>query len=181
MTINKTTLEKTVLKKTTLNKTTVTKKIALMSASFALGALLLSGCSAASTDGAAPEATMSVKDALASIATFKQQSDEYEKKISDCLSTKGVKNVNQATSDELTAARSACTNELGDGPALTAEQTAAEGVLNRELRSCLVNKGHKVPDLTADGNWDNDAMSALSKTDTSLKSDAGSCTEEISQ
>lgn len=164
-----------------LDKTTLTKKIALISTSFALGALLLSGCSAASTDGAAPEATMSVKDAQSAVATFSQQSKEYEKKFSDCLGSKGVKNAGDEPADTVEAARSACASEVGEPPAPTAEQTAANVVLTRKAQACLVDKGHKLPDLKADGNWDNDAMSALSKTDTTLMSDYRSCADEISQ
>lgn len=165
----------------TLDITTLTKKIALISMSFVLGALLLSGCSSASSDAAVPDTTMSVKDAQAAIATFNQQSKEYDKKVSDCLASKGVTDRDDEPSDKVTAAESACAGELGEAPAPTAEQTAANGVLTRAVQSCLVDKGHKVPDVKADGSWDNDAMSKLSKTDTTLMPDAESCFGEISQ
>lgn len=161
--------------------TTLTKKIALLSSSVALATLLLSGCSAGATDGPTAEPTMSLEDSRAVASTYSQQKDEYRTKLSDCLGKKGVKNPDEVSGDTKDAAHSACVDEIGDPPAPTAEQAAALATMSRALRSCLQDKGHKVPDLKADGQWDDSEMDKLSKSDATLNSDAMACFKTLSE
>lgn len=124
---------------------------------------------------------MSLADARAAASTYIQQKDEYKTKLSDCLSKKGVTESDDASADTNDAAHSACVDEIGDPPAPTAEQAAALATMSRALTSCLKDKGHKVPDLKADGQWDDDEMKRLSKTDTTLNSDAMACFKSLSE
>ncbi|AND15410.1 hypothetical protein C5C18_06840 [Rathayibacter tritici] len=159
--------------------TPVTKILTIFS-SFALGALLLAGCSSAPAEGAAAEATPSLKEAAATLGTFENTREEYMRKMSSCLDDHGAQgdSVSQQIKD---AADAACAEEVGAEPQPTAEDSAAMRVYNGELRSCIIAKGHKVPDLQADGQWDNEAMSKLLKTDATLNQDSGTCFDEMSQ
>ncbi|AZZ56670.1 hypothetical protein [Rathayibacter iranicus] len=161
--------------------TTLTKKIVLLSSSVALGTLLLSGCSAGATDGPTAEPTMSIEDSRSVALTYTRQKDEYKTKLSDCLGKKGVTESDNASADASDAAHSACVDEIGDPPVPTAEQAAGLATMSRALTSCLKDKGHKVPDLKADGQWDDGEMDRLSKSDTTLNSDAMACFKTLSE
>lgn len=161
--------------------TTLTKKIALLSSSVALATLLLSGCSAGATDGPTAEPTLSLEDSRAVASTYSQQNDEYTTKLSDCVGKKGVKKPDEMSGDNKDAAYSACADEIGDPPVPTAEQAAALATMSRALSSCLKDKGHKVPDLKADGQWDENEMNRLSKSDTTLNSDGMACFKTLSE
>ncbi|AZZ56668.1 hypothetical protein [Rathayibacter iranicus] len=166
----------------TSTRTILTKKIALLSSSVALGALLLSGCSAASTDGATTE-PMSVKDAIATMGTIEQAQIEYDGKFSSCLENRGAESADKGSmsADKRDAAQSACAEEVGDLPQPSEQQTVAMRTWAKALHSCLAEKGHKLPDLKADGQWDNGAMKTLQKTDTALNSDSEKCFTELSK
>ncbi|PPI66583.1 hypothetical protein C5E12_14110 [Rathayibacter rathayi] len=155
-------------------------KILMISSSFALGALLLAGCSSAPTDGAAAEATPSLKEAIATFGTFQSGQEEYLKKLTSCLGDHGAQG-DSVSQDVKDAADAACAEEIGKEPQPTAKESAAIRVYNSEIRSCIIAKGHKVPDLQADGQWDAEAMTKLMKTDTTLNQDAGACYEELAQ
>lgn len=173
----------------TSDTTTLAKKIALLSSSFALGAFLLSGCSAASTDGATAEATMAPKDAFQIAGKFSDEDSLYRQKLEACLEDHGVKSDRGATSsrdstassDVKDSAQSACDDEVGEAPKPTAEQTAARRSFNLALSSCLTDKGHKVPDLKADGQWDDDEMNRLTKSDSTLNPDAMACFKDLAE
>lgn len=164
----------------TSNSTTLTKKIALLSGSVVLGVLLLSGCSAASTDGATAEPTMSVKDAIATMGTIDQEQIEYDGKFSSCLEGRGGRQ-DSPSADKKDADEAACAQEVGDLPQPSEKQKVALRTWTKALHSCLAQKGHKIPDLKADGQWDNDAMKALQKTDTTLNSDSQACFNELAE
>ncbi|MHC2186587.1 hypothetical protein [Rathayibacter agropyri] len=164
----------------TSNSTTLTKKIALLSGSVVLGALLLSGCSAASTDGATAEPTMSVKDAIAAMGTIDQDQIEYDGKFSSCLEGRGGRQ-DSPSADKKDADEAACAQEVGDLPQPSEKQKVALRTWTKALHSCLAQKGHKIPDLKADGQWDNGAMKALQKTDTTLNSDSETCFNELAE
>lgn len=167
----------------TSNSTTLTKKIALLSGSVVLGALLLSGCSAASTDGATAEPTMSVKDAIATMGTIDQEQIEYDGKFNSCLEGRGTSGAGQGSqsADKQDADEAACAQEVGDLPQPSEKQKVALRTWTKALHSCLAQKGHKIPDLKADGQWDNGAMKALQKTDTTLNSDSETCFNELAE
>lgn len=170
--------------------TTVKKKIALIVGSIAVGAGLLSGCSSASAEGEAPE-EMTVADASVIVSSYEQQQMEYQEKFSACLGKHGVSSSGDGAlppdpgdalvpADADDDAVSACTGEVGQEPAPTAEETTALRTWNGALTSCLTNKGHTMPDLQADGGWNKPAMAELLKTDSTLDSDTEACFTEIS-
>lgn len=171
--------------------TTLTKKIALIVGSITVGACFLSGCSATSTDGEDADVP-TVADAAATVSSYEQQQMEYQEKFSACLGKRGVTSAGDGAlppdpgdalvpADADDPAVSACTDEVGQEPAPTAEETAALRTWNGALTSCLTNKGHKMPDLQADGGWNKPAMTELLKTDSTLDSDTEACFTEISE
>lgn len=167
------------------------KKIALIVGSITVGVCLLSGCSAASTEGETAE-VMTVADAAATVSSYEQRQMEYQDKFTACLGKRGVNSAGDGAlppdpgetaipADADPAAVSACTDEVGQEPAPTAEETSAQRMWNNALTSCLTEKGHKMPDLEADGGWDKPVMTDLLKTDSTLESDTEACFTEISE
>ncbi|PPI73783.1 hypothetical protein C5E01_02020 [Rathayibacter iranicus] len=173
----------------TTRKVALMRRIAIVSGPLALGAFLLSGCSDAPSEEVTSETT-TLAEAASTADQYEQKRLDYQDKISACLSKRGVSSLNGATlpdgSDEQETtpanreAESACTDEVGEEPAPTAEETAALRTWNNSLFSCLSDKGHTMPALQANGEWNETAMTELLKTDDTLDSDTDACMTDLS-
>ncbi|MBF4463090.1 MULTISPECIES: hypothetical protein [unclassified Rathayibacter] len=151
-------------------------RVAAFSASITLAAVLLTGCSAGEATPASTS-TAAVKDSVATLQQFDKRRADYETSFNDCLSKHSGENPTDAQKE---AAKTACTDEVGEAPQPTAEENAAIRVANQALIDCVRGKGYKIPDLGPDGQFSQD-MPKETTDNPSFRSDAEACVTAIDQ
>jgi hypothetical protein len=114
--------------------------------------------SAPATSDASGVTTEMTKERATSLSTdYEARVKKYQDGFKDCVVDKGVDLDSVSTSKDprMKEAMDACTKELGETPAPSAEEQAGIRYMNQLTLGCLRDKGHEVDDLQPDGSLPN--------------------------